>query len=148
MSPRNAMPSLHFAWAAILWRSTAGARASIRVTAGTLVLLTVVATIGLGEHYVVDLIAAVPFIVALEAICAHRSVSLRQRFAPLTAGVGFFVVWIVVVRNAEAVVPTLFSHTLAVWLLTIITLSTVLSVALRHLPRRPVYAGIDSSDGG
>ena len=132
MAPRNAMPSLHFSWGVLLWRSTAGARSAIRLAAGIFALLTLVATIGTGEHYVVDLIAAVPFIVALEAIAAHSSISLNQRITPLVAGTGLFIVWIGAVRNADRVIPALFAHQTVVWALAITTVSISALVALRH----------------
>jgi hypothetical protein len=132
MAPRNAMPSLHFSWGVLLWRSTAGARNAVRFASGTFALLTLVATIGTGEHYFVDLIAAVPFIVALEAIAAHSSISLYQRFTPLVAGIGLFIVWIGAVRNADRVVPALFSHQAVVWVLAVTTVLISALVALRH----------------
>ena len=56
----NAMPSIHFSTAllvaAFLWRWKTG-----RVIGVVWVTLTAIATLGLGEHYVLDLIAAVPY---------------------------------------------------------------------------------------
>ena len=56
---RNAMPSMHFAAALLAWMNAAyfgrWARALFALIAG----LTVLATLGLGEHYLVDLVAGV-----------------------------------------------------------------------------------------
>ena len=68
LAPRNCMPSLHFTWAFLaFWYSPKTWRWPMAV----FVLLTAVATITVGEHYFIDLIAAVPFTyVAIEM--AHR----------------------------------------------------------------------------
>ncbi len=55
-APRNCMPSMHFAWALLV---AINARAKpLRVVFGIYACLIGVATIALGEHYVVDLFAA------------------------------------------------------------------------------------------
>jgi hypothetical protein len=62
---RNAMPSLHFAVsllvAAALWCLGTVARAF----GVAFVALTVLATLGFGEHYVIDLVVAMPFAAAV-----------------------------------------------------------------------------------
>ena len=64
-APRNCMPSLHFAWAFLAfwycpktWRSWMG----------VFVWLIAIATIATGEHYFIDLCAAVPFIYVTQMI--------------------------------------------------------------------------------
>lgn len=52
----NCMPSLHLTWALLTARYSRW-----RPMMWTFVALTVASTLGLGEHYAVDLIAAVPF---------------------------------------------------------------------------------------
>lgn len=56
---RNCMPSMHLTWAALLWINTRHGRSRwlFLVFAG----ITAVATLATGEHYAVDLAAAVPF---------------------------------------------------------------------------------------
>ncbi|MFG2359017.1 phosphatase PAP2 family protein [Streptomyces sp. NPDC048521] len=72
ITPRNCMPSLHTAWAtAIFIHSRKGLR--ILRYAGTFWLIaTLVATLGFGYHYGVDLVAGVVFAVTIEA--ALRSI--------------------------------------------------------------------------
>jgi hypothetical protein len=69
---RNAMPSVHFAvtllTAVALWRSGALARS----LGATFVLVTAVATLGFREHYLVDLLAAVPFAAAVWLIATRE----------------------------------------------------------------------------
>jgi len=55
---RNCMPSIHLTWALLFWFY---APRWLRWPLAAFVLLTAVATLGLGEHYALDLIAAVPF---------------------------------------------------------------------------------------
>ena len=58
---RNCMPSLHFSWALI---SLIYASRRAKIAAAAYVVLMAAATIGLGEHYLVDLVAAIPFTAA------------------------------------------------------------------------------------
>lgn len=132
LSPRNAMPSLHFAWAVILWRSVKGARRWVRFSAAGFAFLTGLATVGSGEHYVVDLIAAVPFLVALEAATAHRFVSSARRIAPLATGILFYALWIVLARSGVTFIPSLLENPVVMRILALATLVIPSAVALKH----------------
>ena len=59
--PRNAIPSLHMAWAMLLYWNTKGLSRGLRYFLAIYVGMTVVSTLGTGEHYFVDLVAGVPF---------------------------------------------------------------------------------------
>ncbi len=71
--PRNAMPSMHFGWAFALWLNSAfiGNRV-LRAACAIFLGLIVLATLGLGEHYLIDLIVAVPCVVAIQAVCTQN----------------------------------------------------------------------------
>lgn len=70
--PRNAIPSLHSAWAIlIVWNLRYAAR-WVRAIAGTFLVFTLLATLGLGEHYLIDLIVAVPFAVGVQTACQKQ----------------------------------------------------------------------------
>lgn len=58
---RNCMPSLHLTTALLLFYNAARLSVSWRWIVALNVPLTVLATLGLGEHYATDLIAALPF---------------------------------------------------------------------------------------
>jgi PAP2 superfamily protein len=76
-APRNAMPSMHMVWA-LMVRGRVGPRSlGPRVAADVFIILTVLATLGLGEHYVVDLLAAVPFWMAFEAVWRWRRIRIH-----------------------------------------------------------------------
>ena len=55
---RNAMPSLHMSWAFLL---AIYCRKSVRWAFLIFAALTAFATVGTGEHYAIDLVAAIPF---------------------------------------------------------------------------------------
>ena len=57
--PRNAFPSMHLTWALLV--AFNAKHAAWRPVAWTFVLLTAISTLGSGEHYSVDLLAALPF---------------------------------------------------------------------------------------
>lgn len=57
-SARNCIPSMHLTWAILFWRYSSPL---MRIPMLAFVLVTIAATLGLGEHYVIDLIAAIPF---------------------------------------------------------------------------------------
>jgi len=62
--PRNCMPSLHFSWALLLaWNAKSF---PLRVFGWAFAAATGLATIGLGEHYFIDLFAAIPFCLGVQ----------------------------------------------------------------------------------
>lgn len=75
LAPRNGMPSMHFGWALLFWINVGLAdrgplRSVLRPIAAAFVVLTGLATVGLGEHYLIDLIVAIPFVIGLQALCS------------------------------------------------------------------------------
>ena len=76
--PRNAIPSLHMTWVLLIWWNSRGLARWIRAIAIVFVLLTVMATLGTGEHYFVDLVVAFPFSLMVQALCSY--------FLPLRSG--------------------------------------------------------------
>jgi hypothetical protein len=101
---RNAFPSLHLGWALLtLWyseRLSLGARLAI----ATFFVGTVFATLGLGEHYFVDLVAAFPFALMIQAACAlNVSISNSSRLAAFLTGFGLMLGWVILLRWGLAV---------------------------------------------
>jgi hypothetical protein len=68
--PRNAIPSLHMGWVLLTWWYSKGLSAVERAITMLFVAFTVCATMGTGEHYLIDLVLAYPFAVLMIAICA------------------------------------------------------------------------------
>ena len=96
---RNAFPSLHLAWALLaLWY----AEGLSYWTKSFLVLFmmgTVLATLGLDEHYFIDLVAAFPFVLMIHAGCALRLPWLdRRRLMAVLSGALLILGWIALLR--------------------------------------------------
>jgi len=70
----NCMPSLHLTWALL-----AAYYSRQRMVMSVFVLLTAGATLGLGEHYVVDLVAALPFTTGVIGVVTRATGYLRAR---------------------------------------------------------------------
>jgi PAP2 superfamily len=138
--PRNAIPSLHVAWALLvywLWRSSRW-----RWIVLAYLLLTILATLGGGEHYLVDLVAAFPFALALWALCGTPW--LPERAMTLVSGVLGLLLWIAAIRFK----PELFHYSTAIpWLLSALLIGgssyaanrlTICSSVLARRPTTPV----------
>ncbi len=65
---RNCVPSLHTAWALMLWWHAQSLAGWVRGLTGYYLAFTVLATLGSGAHYAFDLILAVPFALVVRAI--------------------------------------------------------------------------------
>ena len=96
---RNAMPSVHFASALLIWWNAAGLARGWRWLAAGVVAFTFLATLGFGQHYFVDLVVAVPFAVAVQSFALRiRSWASHERRVAFYGGVGLTVCWILALR--------------------------------------------------
>jgi hypothetical protein len=93
---RNAVPSMHLACALLILWACRPLGKWVRAVAALYLALTILATIGFGEHYVVDLIAAVPYALALAAVCATNG--WRNNWRAIASGAGVTLAWIVALR--------------------------------------------------
>lgn len=100
--PRNGMPSMHFGWmlgASILWWQS-GTRPLSRGLIIGATICTALATIYNGEHYVIDLLVAVPFVLASVALCTTGVPwNSRVRREVIIAGFGAWLAWVVLLRT-------------------------------------------------
>ena len=101
---RNAMPSLHMAWALLIWFNCKDFSRWVRAVAVGFVFLTIFDTLGTGEHYLIDLVVAFPFAVAMQALCTHW-IPLRSpsRWVPLVGGMSSMSVWLLLLRYAPGI---------------------------------------------
>lgn len=100
---RNGMPSLHMSWALLAWWACRN-RSRLRWIMLGFALLTAVATLAYGEHYLIDLAAACPFSVAIWFLCMEETPMLQPaRILPLIAGAFGYLAWIWAVRFAPQV---------------------------------------------
>jgi hypothetical protein len=70
LGPRNAMPSLHLTWVLLAWFYSRGGNRWTRAVLMVFVVFTVIATLGTGEHYTIDLIVACPFLLLVQCVFA------------------------------------------------------------------------------
>ncbi|HKC70514.1 MAG TPA: phosphatase PAP2 family protein, partial [Terriglobales bacterium] len=68
---RNAIPSLHLTWVLLVWWNSKGLARWVRAIAAVFVGFTVLATLGTGEHYFIDLVVAFPFSLMVQALCSY-----------------------------------------------------------------------------
>ncbi|QXC59403.1 phosphatase PAP2 family protein [Aquihabitans sp. G128] len=136
LTPRNCMPSLHTAWVvAIFVHSRSGPR-WLRVFGATWMTCTLMATLGFGYHYGVDLLAGVVFSLTIEA-------ALRDP----ERGWGWFR-WRLVLGGSTAVGGLLFSYRyLSVQLATDPELSGVLLVGVMAAMITAFYATFFAKPG-
>ena len=93
-APRNCMPSLHLAGALVIWWNSRIWSRWGRLLAGLFLLATIFSTMALGEHYLADLVVAVPFTLAFQAawtVSVPLTKSVRRM--PLLVGTMLTVVW-------------------------------------------------------
>ena len=109
----NCAPSGHLSWALILfWFALRYCGRAARLGSGAFLALTLLATLGTGQHYLIDLIIAVPFAAALW--------NLVERQWTRAAGELFSVLaWLIVLRQGWAIN---FPST-AIWVLCAATLA-------------------------
>lgn len=96
---RNAFPSLHLAWVVLAWLYAEGLSHWTKLFLVLFLAGTVLAILGLGEHYFIDLIAAFPFALMIHAGCAlNIPWTDRHRLIPLLSGTLLLLGWIALLR--------------------------------------------------
>lgn len=124
--PRNAMPSLHMTWALlVLWICRDLKRGYL--PAAGFAFLTAVATLAVGEHYLVDLVVAFPFALAVWNLCVGDvPLSHPRRVLTIIAATSTYLAWITVIRFAPNV---FYISPLVPWLASTLTIAgTLLAV--------------------
>lgn len=119
--PRNAIPSLHMTWVLLIWWNSRRLARWIRLVALAFVIFTVLATLGIGEHYFVDLVVAFPFALMVQSLCLY-SVPLQQswRRAALLFGTFVSLAWMGLVSFAT---PFFWISPVIPWAMVIATIS-------------------------
>ncbi len=129
--PRNGVPSLHLTWALLIWLNTRSLPRWARYAALAFVLATVFDTLASGEHYLFDLVVALPFVLWIQA-CMARTVSIRdrRRWLPAMCGCALFLTWLVIGRFG---IPLMMFSPVTSWLL-VGAVSTISIVWAMRLP--------------
>jgi hypothetical protein len=99
--PRNGMPSLHVGWTMLLFWNMRHRAWWVVLAAGTYVTMTALATLGLGEHYLIDLIVAVPVALTLQALWLRTKSTLR--LAAIGVGVAMTLGWLIALRTGAMI---------------------------------------------
>jgi hypothetical protein len=97
--PRNGMPSLHVTWAFLAFLNACRLSRAMGWVCGGYFVATALATIALGHHYIIDLIVAMPFGLAVQAM-ARFTLALRApaRRDALLAGISLTAAWLLMLR--------------------------------------------------
>jgi hypothetical protein len=126
---RNAMPSLEATTVFLIWWSAWRLGWPARVVATLIVPLTLLAALASGEHYLIDLIVAVPFTLGVEGLC-------RRGYLAAGVGLGLTLAWFILLRS------DFFPHTpTAGWILVAVT--TLVCVVMQI----PLYRGQHTEEG-
>src|SRR5262249_35207453 len=101
---RNAMPSLHMGWALLSWWYCRGLSWWSKSVALAFLVFTFLATLGTGEHYLIDLVVAFPFALMVLGIFSFSlSWKNRDRLLSVFASLGIILVWLFLLRFANSV---------------------------------------------
>lgn len=101
---RNAFPSLHMGWALLAWWYSAGTSWWTRSFAAVFAAGTAVATLAIGEHYLVDLVVAFPFVLIVGAACRFDvAISKWRRWGSILGGLSLLLGWAALLRFAPRV---------------------------------------------
>jgi len=100
----NAMPSVHVSTALLVWFNSRPWRTA-RVLALIFLIATMVSTLGLGEHYLIDLVVAFPYAVLVQSLAMSTEGRRRAILtsAILTGG------WLVFLGFGKALLPMPFA---------------------------------------
>lgn len=124
---RNCMPSLHFSWILAVYYSLYRSKPIYRQVALLLVFLTVLSTFSVGCHYLIDLIMAVPFTMALLAITMPEA-KKKTRLIGAIFGLASFSGWLCLFKYS---ITTALQHPTLT--LTLLIATDLISFYLAHL---------------
>jgi hypothetical protein len=132
--PRNAMPSLHVGWVVLLCWNSRGFPRVLRAALFMYLALTVIATLGSGQHYLVDLVVSLPFALTMQsaAVCIFREKS-RRAIGTMLTGLTLTAGWLMLVRFG---VPLMLKSPAIPWTLIVTTLAATIWLE-RSLCRTP-----------
>lgn len=98
---RNTFPSLHAAWAILLVLAVLDGPVWMILAVTAYLVVTFVATIGFGEHYVVDWLGAMPLVLFVWGLCAAGvRWAAAARWQAVAVGAALEAAWLVVGRMA------------------------------------------------
>jgi membrane-associated phospholipid phosphatase len=137
-APKNAMPSLHFGAVLVLIWNTRTWRRPARYAALGFALATAFATLALGQHYLIDLVVAFPYVAALQAVWT-TAILLRspRRLSLIAVGPILVAAWLVALRFA---IPVFLNIPFLAWASVTATVAIVVALE-RNLSRSVLSIG-------
>ena len=99
INPRNAMPSMHAAWAILCFLSQRNSPFWHRALGIFYIAITFITTIGFGFHYVLDWVVALPLVLLIRGLTAAQPL-VGPRGGAIIAGSLLLVTWCVIIRMA------------------------------------------------
>jgi len=131
---RNAMPSLHAAWVYIAFWFSRNLSRWEKGLAGFFLVSTLLATLGTGEHYIIDLVVALPFTLFILALTKWLVTGNGRMFAPpLAVGLLTTFAWLGALRSAMDV---FWLSPVVPWMACLVTVIGTLWAARRFLDRK------------
>src|SRR5260370_7829524 len=70
--PRNAIPSLHVAWAILLWWNSRRLSLPIRIFTGAYLVLTILSPLATGEPYLLAIIPPIPLPLSVQPLISPQ----------------------------------------------------------------------------
>jgi len=131
---RNAIPSLHMTWVLLIWWNSRGLPRWVRAIALAFVWFTVLATLGTGEHYFIDLVVAFPFSLMVQALCSYSLPFRGERRTAFLFGTFTTLMWLALVSYAT---PLFWISPLIPWAMIVATVSSSVFLWHRLLRARP-----------
>jgi len=99
--PRNAIPSLHMAWVVLLYWNAKNLSRNLKVFLAIYAGLTILSTMGTGEHYFVDLVVALPLALFVQSVVSPAAkTSITRRATSAAGGLGLTLFWLILARFA------------------------------------------------
>lgn len=142
MAPRNCMPSLHTAWATVILLNALRGPRLLKAFGVFWFVCTISATLGIGAHYGVDLVAGFVFALTLEAALVRPEDGWhRRRLATIAGGALAFAVVLLSVRYLS--VPMAQSGALAA--VALLGTAGVMALAYARIARPPLPDGAVSA---
>jgi hypothetical protein len=109
-APRNGLPSLHAAWAMLIWLNARTLDPTVRRLLRTFAAANLFATMGLPDtHWLTDLVVSLPLTIGVQAVCNVRlPLASRTRWGIVLACAGLFGAWLIILwwgHSAFAAAP-------------------------------------------
>jgi hypothetical protein len=122
--PRNAMPSLHVGWVILLFWNSRGFPRILRAALFLYLALTITATLGTGQHYLVDLVVSLPFALTVQSTASYIfGEKSRRVINTILTGLALTAGWLMLVRFG---IPLMLKSPAIPWTLIISTLAVTL----------------------